>query len=160
MAREDKTRQLKRTETRAGCVWASEGALIVQACPFIDPGAEPRQGSTHPSSLDPLRCCSNCLTTRPCAAPSLFLMTMSFVNWLGFAAWQALLNNFVVERAGFQWAEIGLTKSVREIPGFFAFTAIFWLALMREQTLAYVSLLLLGFGVTVDRFFSNPDAAC
>ncbi|NOU07159.1 MAG: MFS transporter [Hyphomicrobiaceae bacterium] len=80
-------------------------------------------------------------------------MTMSFINWISFAAWQALLNNFVVERAGFQWSEIGLTQSVREIPGFLAFTAIFWLAVMREQTLAYVSLLVLGLGIALTGFF-------
>ncbi|MEQ1647211.1 MAG: MFS transporter [Hyphomicrobiaceae bacterium] len=85
--------------------------------------------------------------------PVIFLMTMSFINWISFAAWQALLNNFVVERAGFQWSEIGLTQSVREIPGFLAFTAIFWLAVMREQTLAYVSLLVLGLGIALTGFF-------
>ena len=62
-------------------------------------------------------------------APLVFLMCLSFTNWLSFAAWQALLNNFVVESSGFQWAEIGITQSVREIPGLLAFTALFWLAI-------------------------------
>ncbi len=85
--------------------------------------------------------------------PLIFLMTLSFVNWLGFAAWQVLLNNFTVEMAGFAWKDMGLAQSVRELPGFLAFTAIFWIAWMREQTLAYVSLLILGFGIAITGFF-------
>jgi Major Facilitator Superfamily len=85
--------------------------------------------------------------------PLIFLMTLSFVNWLGFAAWQVLLNNFTVEMAGFAWKDMGLAQSVRELPGFLAFTAIFWLAWMREQTLAYVALLLLGLGIAITGYF-------
>jgi hypothetical protein len=85
--------------------------------------------------------------------PLIFLMTLSFVNWLGFAAWQVLLNNFTVEMAGFAWKDMGLAQSVRELPGFLAFTAIFWIAWMREQTLAYVALLLLGFGIAITGYF-------
>lgn len=86
-------------------------------------------------------------------APLKFLMFVTFANWLSFAAWQALLNNFVVERGGFHWAEIGITQSVREIPGLLAFTALFWLTIMREQTLAYVSLLIMAFGISLTGFF-------
>ncbi len=53
-------------------------------------------------------------------------MTLTFVNWLGFAGWHALLNNFTVEMGGFAWKDMGITQSIREIPGFLAFTAIFW----------------------------------
>ena len=67
----------------------------------------------------------------------------------GYAGWAALLYNFTVERAGFQWFETGLTQSVREIPGFLAFTAIFWLLLVREQVLAYAALFILGLGVAL-----------
>jgi hypothetical protein len=86
-------------------------------------------------------------------APLIFLMTINFVNWLSFAAWQVLLNNFTVEMAGFAWKDMGITQSVREIPGFLAFTAIFWIMVMREQTLGYVALLLLGLGVALTGFF-------
>jgi MFS transporter len=81
--------------------------------------------------------------------PIAFMMALSFINYLGFAGWSALLYNFTVERAGFNWAEAGVTQSVREIPGFLAFTAILWLMLMREQTLAYASLFILGIGVAL-----------
>jgi hypothetical protein len=81
------------------------------------------------------------------AAPIRFLTTVAFINWFGFASWQALLNNFAKEAAGFTGWEMGLLQSVREIPGFLAFTAAAWFLLMREQTLGYLSLLVLGIGV-------------
>jgi predicted MFS family arabinose efflux permease len=87
--------------------------------------------------------------TSPHANPIVFLRALAFINYLGYAGWAALLYNFTVERAGFQWLETGLTQSVREIPGFLAFTAIFWLLLIREQVFAYAALLLLGLGVAL-----------
>ncbi len=86
-------------------------------------------------------------------SPILFLTAIYFVNWLGFAAWQALLNNFAREQAGFTGAEIGLLQSVREIPGFLAFTAVFFFMIMREQTLAYLSLVTLGVGVALTGYY-------
>jgi predicted MFS family arabinose efflux permease len=88
-------------------------------------------------------------------APLVFLMCVTFANWLSFAAWQALLNNFVVERGGFQWADIGITQSVREIPGLLAFTALFWITIFREQTFAYVSLLIMAFGIAITGFYPS-----
>jgi predicted MFS family arabinose efflux permease len=81
--------------------------------------------------------------------PIVFLRTLAFINYLGYAGWAALLYNFTVERANFQWIETGLTQSVREIPGFLAFTAIFWLLVVREQVLAYVALAVMGLGVAL-----------
>ena len=83
------------------------------------------------------------------STPIAFMMALSFINYLGFSGWSALLYNFTIERAAFDWSDTGITQSVREIPGFLAFTAIFWLALMREQTLAYAALFILGLGVAL-----------
>ena len=58
---------------------------------------------------------------------------------LSFATWQALLNNFAIERAAFSGAEMGILQSLREVPGFLAFLVVFLLFLLREQTIAYVS---------------------
>jgi predicted MFS family arabinose efflux permease len=91
-----------------------------------------------PATLDRLR-----------STPIAFMMALSFINYLGFAGWSALLYNFTIERAGFNWADAGFTQSVREIPGFLAFTAIFWLMFMREQVLAYAALFILGIGVAL-----------
>jgi hypothetical protein len=89
------------------------------------------------------------------ASPIAFLMTLAFINYIGFASWQALLNNFAKEEAGFTGFEIGVLQSVREIPGFLAFTAIFLFMIMREQMLAYLSLITLGVGVALTGFFPN-----
>jgi predicted MFS family arabinose efflux permease len=87
------------------------------------------------------------------ANPVVFLRSLAFINYLGYAGWAALLYNFTVERADFQWFETGLTQSMRELPGFLAFTAIFWLLLVREQVLAYAALLILGLGVALTGYF-------
>jgi hypothetical protein len=83
------------------------------------------------------------------ASPVAFLMALHFINWVGFAGWNAMLHNYTVDKLNFGWFEAGLTQTVREIPGFLAFTAIFWLLWFREQTVAYVSLIVLGIGVAM-----------
>lgn len=85
--------------------------------------------------------------------PAVFLACVSFLNVFGFAGWNALLNNFALERAGFTWFETGLTQSVREIPGFLAFTAIFFILYLREQTFAYLSLIVLCLGIAITGYF-------
>lgn len=72
---------------------------------------------------------------------------------LSFATWQALLNNFAIERAAFSGAEIGILQSLREVPGFLAFAVVFLLYILREQHIALVSLTLLGIGTAVTGFF-------
>jgi predicted MFS family arabinose efflux permease len=89
------------------------------------------------------------------ASPIAYLRSLAFINFLGFAGWTALLHNFTIEQAHFGWFETGLTQTVREIPGFLAFTAIFWLAVMREQVLAYAALLALGLGVALTGLFPS-----
>jgi len=86
-------------------------------------------------------------------SPVHFLAAITFINWLGFASWGALINNFAVDSAALSWNGIGLLQSVREIPGFLAFTAIFWILWLREQTFAYLALLVLGLGVALTGFF-------
>jgi predicted MFS family arabinose efflux permease len=84
-----------------------------------------------------------------------FLMALAFTNWIGFALWQALINNFGKEAAGFTGFDIGLMQSVREIPGFMAFTAILIFLFMREQVLAYLSLLMLGVGIALTGYYPS-----
>ena len=78
---------------------------------------------------------------------------MSIAMPIAFSTWTVLLNNFVVERASFTGVEIGILQSVREIPGFLAFTTIFVLLILREQTFAVIALALLGTGVAMTGFF-------
>ena len=86
-------------------------------------------------------------------SPIVLLMLMSIAMPIAFNAWSALLNNFVVERAAFTGIEIGILQSLREVPGFLAFTTVFVLLVLKEQTFAVLSLALLGVGVAITGFF-------
>jgi len=74
---------------------------------------------------------------------------------ISFATWMALLNNFVVEVASFDGAQIGILQSFREIPGLMAFTVLFALLIFAQQRLAYMSMILLGVGTALTGFFPN-----
>lgn len=69
--------------------------------------------------------------------------------------WSALLNNFAVEMAQFDGKKIGILQSVREIPGLLAFSIVFVLLIFKQQTAAYLSLFLLGFGTLLTGFFPS-----
>lgn len=72
---------------------------------------------------------------------------------LSFATWSALLNNFVIEAAQFDGSDIGWLHTVREVPGFLAIAVILLLFVMREQTIALVSLALLGVATAITAQF-------
>lgn len=80
---------------------------------------------------------------------------MSIAMPIAFNTWTALLNNFVVERAAFTGVEIGILQSLREIPGFIAFTTVFILLVLKEQTFSVMSLAVLGIGVAMTGFFPS-----
>ncbi|NBN77147.1 MFS transporter [Microvirga tunisiensis] len=86
-------------------------------------------------------------------SPLVLLMVMAGAMQLSFAGWWNLVNNFAVQELAFTGKEIGIQQSIREIPGFLAFTAVYLLLLVREQTLAYAALLCLGLGVAVTGYF-------
>jgi hypothetical protein len=83
------------------------------------------------------------------------LFLMAFAMPLGFSTWLALLNNFTVEVASFTGVEIGWLQTVREIPGFLAVGVIAVLLVMREQTLALLSLVALGGAVAITAIFPS-----
>lgn len=85
----------------------------------------------------------------------LFLLAMAFVMPFVFSVWMTLLNNFVVEKAAFTGAEIGMLQSIREVPGFLAFTAIYVLLFIKEQRFAILSLGVLSFGVAITGYFPS-----
>jgi hypothetical protein len=83
------------------------------------------------------------------------LMLMSIIMPLTFSTWHVLLNNFAIEQAAYNGADIGLLQSVREIPGFLAFTVVLLLLIISEQRLALVSLAVLSIGVALTGFFPS-----
>jgi len=95
------------------------------------------------------------MATKPWQTQKNLLILMSVAMTIGFATWMALLNNFVIEKAAFTGAEIGMLQSIREIPGFLAFTAVFVLLILKEQTFAYLSLAIMGIGIAITGYFPS-----
>lgn len=87
--------------------------------------------------------------------PHNFLIMVSIIVPIAFSSWMALLNNFVIEKASFDGADIGLLQSVREVPGFLAFTAIFVIGFIKEQRFMIISLAMLTLGVVATGFFPS-----
>ena len=83
------------------------------------------------------------------------LFILAIGSPIAFSVWQALLNNFVVEIANFGGKEIGMLQSLREVPGFLAFTVVFLLLFIRQQNFAIISLILLGIGTVLTGFFPS-----
>jgi hypothetical protein len=89
--------------------------------------------------------------------PFTLLFVMAMAMPVAFATWSALLNNFVIDVAGFDGGDIGLLHTVREIPGFLAIGVIALIIFIREQVLGLIALLLLGVSTAVTAYF--PDMA-
>ncbi|MFT5574117.1 MAG: putative MFS family arabinose efflux permease [Cryomorphaceae bacterium] len=87
--------------------------------------------------------------------PLTLLLAMAFIMPLAFSTWAALINNFSKEVAGFTGKEIGILQSLREIPGFLAFTAVLLLAFVKEQKFAMLSLAVLAIGVVLTGYFPS-----
>ncbi len=87
--------------------------------------------------------------------PVTLLFVMALTMPIAFNTWNALLNNFVIEVANFDGADIGLLHTVREIPGFLAVGVIAVILVVREQVLAMISLMLLGVATAVTAWFPS-----
>ena len=85
-------------------------------------------------------------------SPENLLLAMAFIMPLVFSVWMAMLNNFVIEQANFTGVEIGILQSLREVPGFLAFTVIYVLLFIKEQKLA---LGLTSLGVAATGYFPS-----
>ena len=83
----------------------------------------------------------------------LYIMSISMV--FSFSAWMSLLNNYVVEVASFDGSQIGILQSLREIPGFLAFSVVIAIMFIAQQRLAYLSMMFLGLGVILTGYFPN-----
>ncbi len=87
--------------------------------------------------------------------PVALLFATAMAMPIAFYAWYALLNNFVIEAAGFDGRDIGLLHTVREIPGFLAIGVIAVIIFVREQVLGLISLALLGIATAFTAWFPS-----
>ncbi|EEW24457.1 MFS transporter [Rhodobacter ferrooxidans] len=87
--------------------------------------------------------------------PIFLLFLIAAAQPIAFSTWSALLNNFVIEKAGFTGVEIGWLHTVREVPGFLSVGVILLVLVIREQVLALVALFLLGAATAVTAFFPS-----
>ena len=82
-------------------------------------------------------------------SPQVLLLVLAAASPIAFEPWMALINNFAVEKVAFTGLERGILESVREIPGFLAFTVVYLLLIWRQQTFAILALTVLGLGVAL-----------
>jgi len=85
--------------------------------------------------------------------PDSLLILVAFAMPIAFATWTAMLNNYVIEVAGFTGVEIGWLHTVREIPGLLAIGVLLLVMYLREQVLAVLALILLGLATAVTGYF-------
>ena len=84
-----------------------------------------------------------------------FLAVLTAASMAGLQGYTMLFNNFAVETVHLDGLHVGLTQSIREIPGFLALTAIYVMLVIREHRLASLSIILLGIGVALTGFFPS-----
>jgi hypothetical protein len=78
-----------------------------------------------------------------------FLLVLTVAAYGAFQGWRTLFNNFAVEIAGLNGAQMGLIQSVREVPGFLALLAVYVLFIISQHRLAAISVIVLGLGVSI-----------
>ncbi|MFQ6034077.1 MAG: MFS transporter [Candidatus Bipolaricaulia bacterium] len=78
-----------------------------------------------------------------------YLISSNFFLIFGFRVWQAMFNNFAVERIGIGPAEIGWIQALREVPGLMGFLIGFLVLLLSETRLMALSIMLLGLGLVL-----------
>lgn len=93
--------------------------------------------------------------TKGWRSPQAFLVLTAIAMPLSFSTWQALLNNFAIDEAGFDGIRIGFLQSLREVPGLLSFTFVLLLVWVREQPFALISLLLLGIGTAITGLYPS-----
>jgi len=79
----------------------------------------------------------------------IFLAVLTITATAGLQAWRTLFDNFAVRVVGLEGSHIGITQSIREIPGFLALLVVFFLLFIKEHKLSAVSIMILGIGVMV-----------
>lgn len=84
-----------------------------------------------------------------------FLLLLNVAVYFGLQSWSIVFNNFAFEVASFDGFKMGLTQSIREIPGFLSLLAILAIVVLPEHTLAVVSLAAAGVGIAVTGYLPS-----
>jgi len=84
-----------------------------------------------------------------------FLLLLNLAVYISFQSWSTIFNNFAVEKASLDGFYMGLTQSIREIPGFLSLLVILAIVVLPEHKLAVVSLIVLGLGIAVTGFLPS-----
>jgi MFS family permease len=80
------------------------------------------------------------------------LYIANFTLMIGFSLWRNLFNNFAVEEVGVSAVQIGVIQAIREVPGFMGFVVALIVMLIAEVRLTFLSVVLLGLGLTLISF--------
>lgn len=85
----------------------------------------------------------------------IYLLLLTVGSTVGLQGWTTLFNNFAVENAHINGFQVGIIQSVREIPGFLSLLVVYVLLIMKEHTLAFISVILCGAGVIITGFLPS-----
>lgn len=83
----------------------------------------------------------------------MYLMVLVIVATAGLQGWMALYTNFAKEVIGVNGFQMGVSQSIREIPGFLTFLVIYVLFIMKEHRLSAWSVLVMGIGIGLTGYF-------
>ena len=78
-----------------------------------------------------------------------YLIVSGFLLNFGHRVWQAMFNNYAVEKIGVGPEAIGWIQSVRELPGLMAFLLAFLALALSELRIMALSLVVLGLGLVL-----------
>jgi hypothetical protein len=84
-----------------------------------------------------------------------YLMVLVICASAGLQGWMALITNFATDVVGVNAFQMGLTQSIREIPGFLTFLAMFVMLIVKEHKLSAISVLVMGIGIAATGFFTG-----
>jgi hypothetical protein len=84
-----------------------------------------------------------------------YLMVLVICASAGLQGWMAMITNFATDVVKVNGFQMGLTQSVREIPGFLTFLALFVLLIVKEHKLSALSVLVMGIGIGATGFFTS-----
>lgn len=85
----------------------------------------------------------------------MYLLVLVITASAGLQGWMALFTNYAKEVVGVDGFGIGLSQSVREIPGFLTFLVIYVLIIIKEHRLTAWSVVIMGIGVAATGFFTS-----